>query len=105
MCVRERERQSMCDRERDKESVCVCVRDRERVCVCVCVRQRVCVCETERECVRQRERECASVCLSPCLKVVIHHIPGVPVQRHVIKHHKLVSKTTVGNGFPETGVR
>lgn len=37
----------------------------------------------------------------PCLKVVVHYIPSVPVEGHVIKNNKLVAMTAVRNGFPD----
>ena len=37
--------------------------------------------------------------LAPGLEVVVHHVPGVPVQRHVVKHHKLVAMAAVREGL------
>lgn len=40
--------------------------------------------------------------LTPCLQMVVHYIPSIPVQRDIIKHDKLVPMTAVRNGFSET---
>lgn len=40
--------------------------------------------------------------LKPCLKVVVHYIPGIPVQGDVIKHNKLVAMAAIRDGFSET---
>lgn len=32
--------------------------------------------------------------------MVVHDIPCIPVQGHIIKQHKLVSQGTLSNGFP-----
>lgn len=31
--------------------------------------------------------------------MVIHHVPGVPVKRDIIKYDKLVTKTTIRDGL------
>lgn len=38
----------------------------------------------------------------PCLQMVVHYIPSIPIQRDIIKHDKLVPVTAVRDGFSET---
>lgn len=36
--------------------------------------------------------------------MVVHYVPGIPVQRDIIKQNKLVPFTAVRNGFSESKV-
>jgi len=33
----------------------------------------------------------------PGLKMIVHHIPGIPIQRHIIKYHELITMTSTHN--------